>query len=59
MVTIRNLGNQNEELIFSCTGGYVHKHLRPKEYVTVPLSFVTDLVRELANRQILSIVKVG
>jgi hypothetical protein len=59
VVTIRNIGNQTEELIFSCDGGYLHKYLNAGGSVTVPSSFVTDLVRNLATRRILSIVKVG
>ena len=59
MVTIRNIGNQTEELIFSCDGGYLHKYLIVGDSVTVPPSFVTDLVQNLASRRILSIVKVG
>jgi len=57
MVIIRNIGNQTEEIIFSTSSGYMHKYLSVQESVGVPSSFVTDQIRNLADRQILSIIK--
>jgi len=59
MITIKNIGNQPEELIFSCAGGFTHHFLPPKQSVTVPSSFITEIVKELARRQILSLRNIG
>jgi len=59
MITVKNLGSQTEELIFSNEGKYVHYFLPPKQSVTVPSSFKTNIVEELARRHIISIKTVG
>jgi len=55
MVTLRNLGNQELELIFKVEGEWLHHYLSPRDSVTVPKSFLTNIVLELTKRKLLSL----
>ena len=55
MFTLRNLSSQAKELIFFNGSEYVHHWLDPKANITIPKSFITDTVKELARRNLISI----
>jgi hypothetical protein len=55
MVTLRSLANQELEIILNAEGKVIHYCLLPKASVTVPKSFITDVVTELTRRRLLSL----
>jgi hypothetical protein len=57
MITVRNLTKQGREVIFKEANGYTHRWLEAHASVTVPETFITDTVNELARRKILKLRK--
>ena len=55
MFTLRNLSSQGKELIFFNGSEYVHHWLDSKASVQMPKSFITDTVKELVRRNLISI----
>jgi len=57
MITVRNLTKQGREVIFKDAEGYIHQWLEAHASISVPDSFITDTVTELARRKILKLRK--
>tara|TARA_R110002020_G_scaffold316683_1_gene531959 strand:- start:7229 stop:7405 length:177 start_codon:yes stop_codon:yes gene_type:complete len=57
MITVRNLTKQGREVIFKDAEGYTHQWLEAHATISVPDSFITDTVTELARRKILKLRK--
>jgi hypothetical protein len=57
MITVRNLTKQGREVIFKDDNGFIHQWLESHASITVPNSFVTETVTELARRKILKLQK--
>ena len=58
MITVKNLTTQAREVIFKDEKEYIHYWLKGHASVTMPDSFITDTVTELARRKILKIKKI-
>jgi hypothetical protein len=59
MITVQNLTKQGREIIFYDGKEYIHYWIKSHETVTMPDSFITDTVTELARRKILQIKKIN
>tara|TARA_R100000458_G_scaffold2536_3_gene2073 strand:+ start:3355 stop:3531 length:177 start_codon:yes stop_codon:yes gene_type:complete len=57
MITVQNLTRQGREVIFKDANEYIHRWLEAHASVSVPESFITDTVTELARRKILKLRK--
>ena len=57
MITVQNLTKQGREVIFYDGKEYIHYWLEGHASITMPDSFITNTVSELARRKILSLQK--
>lgn len=57
MITVQNLTKQGREVIFYDGKEYIHYWLEGQSSVTMPDSFITNTVTELARRKILFLLK--
>jgi hypothetical protein len=58
MITVKNLTTQAREVIFKDEKEYIHYWLKGHASVTMPDSFITETVTELARRKILKIKRI-
>jgi len=52
---IKNVSSQGLEIILSVGAEYVHHWIKPKQSLSVPSTYLTDTVHELAARKLITI----
>jgi|TARA_R100000152_G_C6734649_1_gene158963 hypothetical protein len=57
MITVKNETKQGREVIFRDGQKYIHYWLSPRASVSMPETFITETLHELARRKVVSLQK--